>query len=240
MLPTIVLANLSPSGPAARCGQLNIGDQVRVKSRSLPSIFFLHHNVFIFHSDHRHQRHIAGRPPAFNLSELHQGAYWCHMHLWTNMEPLLFGMMRKMNGYLSSRPLSRVPLEKVVIARTRGECSDSIAGKLTARSRRPSSPPLLPCQTISFINATKHLSVAEHQEQDGRQAHRRLVRARRRSQDQEAGHKVSAGILRAERRGEFQCTSPFQSVTLWSLLQILRFRETPSCLSCKKVLPHSP
>ena len=29
MLPTIVLANLSPSGPAARCGQLNIGDQVR-------------------------------------------------------------------------------------------------------------------------------------------------------------------------------------------------------------------
>ena len=29
MLPTIVLANLSPTGPAARCGQLNIGDQVR-------------------------------------------------------------------------------------------------------------------------------------------------------------------------------------------------------------------
>ncbi len=29
MLPTIVLANLSPAGPAARCGQLNIGDQVR-------------------------------------------------------------------------------------------------------------------------------------------------------------------------------------------------------------------
>lgn len=28
MLPTIVLANLSPSGPAARCGQLNIGDQI--------------------------------------------------------------------------------------------------------------------------------------------------------------------------------------------------------------------
>lgn len=28
MLPTIVLANLSPNGPAARCGQLNIGDQV--------------------------------------------------------------------------------------------------------------------------------------------------------------------------------------------------------------------
>ena len=122
----------------------------------------------------------------------------------------------------------------------RSECPDSIAGKLTARSRRPSSPPLLPCQTISFINATKHLSVAEHQEQDGRQAHRRLVRARRRSQDQEAGHQISAGILSAERRGEFQCTSPFQSVTLWSLLQILRFRETPSCLSCKKVLPHSP
>ena len=33
MLPTIVLANLSPAGPAARCGQLNIGDQVRRKKR---------------------------------------------------------------------------------------------------------------------------------------------------------------------------------------------------------------
>ena len=31
MLPTIVLANLSPTGPAARCGQLNIGDQVKPK-----------------------------------------------------------------------------------------------------------------------------------------------------------------------------------------------------------------
>ena len=30
MLPTIVLANLLPGGPAARCGQLNIGDQVRL------------------------------------------------------------------------------------------------------------------------------------------------------------------------------------------------------------------
>ena len=29
MLPTIVLANLCPTGPAARCGQLNIGDQVQ-------------------------------------------------------------------------------------------------------------------------------------------------------------------------------------------------------------------
>ena len=28
MLPTIVLANLCPTGPAARCGHLNIGDQV--------------------------------------------------------------------------------------------------------------------------------------------------------------------------------------------------------------------
>ena len=30
MLPTIVLANLLPTGPAARCGQLNIGDQVKL------------------------------------------------------------------------------------------------------------------------------------------------------------------------------------------------------------------
>ena len=143
---------------------------------------------------------------------------------WSNLEPLLFIMMRKMNGYLSSRPLSRVPLERVVIARTRGECSDSIAGKLTARSGRPSSPPppSFLCQRISFINATKHLSVAEHQEQDGRQAHRRLVRARRRSQDQEARHKVSAGILRAEWSGEYQCS-----------------RNTSSCLSCKNI-PTTP
>jgi len=28
MLPTIVIANLCPNGPAARCGLLNIGDQV--------------------------------------------------------------------------------------------------------------------------------------------------------------------------------------------------------------------
>ncbi|PAA54623.1 hypothetical protein BOX15_Mlig024704g1 [Macrostomum lignano] len=28
MLPTVVLANMQPSGPAARCGQLNIGDQM--------------------------------------------------------------------------------------------------------------------------------------------------------------------------------------------------------------------
>ena len=28
MLPTIVIANLCPAGPAARCGHLNIGDQI--------------------------------------------------------------------------------------------------------------------------------------------------------------------------------------------------------------------
>lgn len=28
MVPTVVLANMFPSGPAARCGQLNIGDQI--------------------------------------------------------------------------------------------------------------------------------------------------------------------------------------------------------------------
>ena len=28
MVPTVVLANMSPSGPAARCSQLNIGDQI--------------------------------------------------------------------------------------------------------------------------------------------------------------------------------------------------------------------
>lgn len=28
VLPTVVLANMSPTGPAARCGHLNIGDQI--------------------------------------------------------------------------------------------------------------------------------------------------------------------------------------------------------------------
>lgn len=28
MVPTVVLANMAPSGAAARCGQLNIGDQI--------------------------------------------------------------------------------------------------------------------------------------------------------------------------------------------------------------------
>jgi C-terminal processing protease CtpA/Prc len=28
MVPTVVLANMSPVGPAARCGLLNIGDQI--------------------------------------------------------------------------------------------------------------------------------------------------------------------------------------------------------------------
>lgn len=28
MVPTVILANMSQSGPAARCGQLNIGDQI--------------------------------------------------------------------------------------------------------------------------------------------------------------------------------------------------------------------
>ena len=28
MLPTIVIANLCPAGPTARCGHLNIGDQI--------------------------------------------------------------------------------------------------------------------------------------------------------------------------------------------------------------------
>lgn len=28
MVPTVVLANMLPNGPTARCGQLNIGDQI--------------------------------------------------------------------------------------------------------------------------------------------------------------------------------------------------------------------
>ena len=44
MLPTIVLANLLPGGPAARCGQLNIGDQVRITHSGNFVIF--HHSDF--------------------------------------------------------------------------------------------------------------------------------------------------------------------------------------------------
>lgn len=39
MLPTIVLANLCPSGPASRCGHLNIGDQV--SNRNVFNYFIL-------------------------------------------------------------------------------------------------------------------------------------------------------------------------------------------------------
>ena len=42
MLPTIVLANLLPGGPAARCGQLNIGDQVNKKFIQSYEILQLH------------------------------------------------------------------------------------------------------------------------------------------------------------------------------------------------------
>jgi predicted metalloprotease with PDZ domain len=28
MVPTVVIANMAPTGPAARCGMLNIGDQI--------------------------------------------------------------------------------------------------------------------------------------------------------------------------------------------------------------------
>ena len=83
----------------------------------------------------------------------------------------------------------------------RRESSDSIAFRLTAPDLVFPPAPRQPI-SLPFINATKHLSVAEHQEQDGRQAHRRLLRPGRRSQDKEAGHQVPAGVLRAERRGE--------------------------------------
>ena len=42
MLPTIVLANLCPAGPASRCGQLNIGDQVR-RGRVFMETFYIKH-----------------------------------------------------------------------------------------------------------------------------------------------------------------------------------------------------
>ena len=72
MVPTVVLANMLPNGPAARCGQLNIGDQIisvngvslvglplsacqtYIKVLSGSRIFFLYfslfHAFFLFHS----------------------------------------------------------------------------------------------------------------------------------------------------------------------------------------------
>jgi hypothetical protein len=46
-------------------------------------------------------------------------------------------------------------------------------------------------------------SVSERQEQDGRQADRRLLRPRRGGEDQEAGHQVPARVLSPKRSGEF-------------------------------------
>jgi hypothetical protein len=47
MLPTIVLANLAPGGPAARCGQLNIGDQVPILPNMIFPNFTPIYNIFL-------------------------------------------------------------------------------------------------------------------------------------------------------------------------------------------------
>ena len=47
-------------------------------------------------------------------------------------------------------------------------------------------------------------SFPEYEEQNRCEVDRRLVRARRRGQDQEAGHKVPVGILGPERSGELE------------------------------------
>ncbi len=88
MLPTIVLANLLPTGPAARCGQLNIGDQVRAAEFyffppiqllvSLPFVLISWSVVLHFPFlplGHCYQWHILGWPSSVDLPNLYQGMY---------------------------------------------------------------------------------------------------------------------------------------------------------------------
>ncbi len=75
MLPTIVLANLLPTGPAARCGQLNIGDQVcarcaRAQQKRAGQQLGSH---FLFFSGDSHQRHLSRRLAPIDLPNLYQG-----------------------------------------------------------------------------------------------------------------------------------------------------------------------
>lgn len=74
MLPTIVLANLLPSGPAARCGQLNIGDQV-------PEIYHIYKRLVkiqnLLSSGYCYQRHFSRWPAFVHLPNLYQGKYEC-------------------------------------------------------------------------------------------------------------------------------------------------------------------
>ena len=68
MLPTIVLANLSPTGPAARCGQLNIGDQVHGWTSGQDDDVMIDDNLF---SGHCYQRHFTRWPATVDLPKLH-------------------------------------------------------------------------------------------------------------------------------------------------------------------------
>ena len=72
MLPTIVLANLLPTGPAARCGQLNIGDQVRKKTPHL--CILCHYFTYFFHiTGYCYKWHIASWSSFVHLPNLYQG-----------------------------------------------------------------------------------------------------------------------------------------------------------------------
>ena len=72
MLPTIVLANLCPAGPASRCGQLNIGDQVRRGGSCYGDLL---HKTF---SDYRHQWSVTCGFAPVQVSGIYQGkiGYW--------------------------------------------------------------------------------------------------------------------------------------------------------------------
>ena len=70
MLPTIVLANLCPAGPASRCGQLNIGDQVEEGT----SLYLVLHLLL----DYRHQWSVTCGFAPVQVSGIYQGkiGYW--------------------------------------------------------------------------------------------------------------------------------------------------------------------
>ena len=87
MLPTIVLANLLPSGPAARCGQLNIGDQVILwKKKKLENFFQL--CIYLFRS----LPSMAFRWLAYLCLLAKHISRWATIWHWQNSSLLAFGL----------------------------------------------------------------------------------------------------------------------------------------------------
>lgn len=83
MLPTVVIANLAPAGAAARCGQLNIGDQIiainGVSLVGLPLSTCQNYIKVLYFNDERARRDIRSVRSHlfFPLERLHSKVQHC-------------------------------------------------------------------------------------------------------------------------------------------------------------------